>query len=80
MVVGGRDGKLYCYSGGLNSSVLAADFAAYPISGYAPLDVQFSDQSNGNILQWEWDFNNDGTIDSEEQNPLLPMKIREHIV
>jgi PKD repeat protein len=31
--------------------------------------VHFIDQSTGNITGWAWDFNNDGTIDSTEQNP-----------
>ncbi len=35
-----------------------------------PLEVQFTDQSSGNVTAWEWDFNNDGVVDSIEQNPL----------
>jgi len=31
--------------------------------------VQFIDKSTGNVTAWAWDFNNDGTIDSTEQNP-----------
>ncbi len=72
MVAGGRDGKLYCYSGGLNTaSTLTADFIADTTFGYIPFDVQFSDLSVGNISDWEWDFDNDGEIDSYEQNPTL---------
>lgn len=40
--------------------------------GPAPLNVNFNDQSfahPGPITSWEWDFNDDGVIDSEEQNP-----------
>jgi len=33
------------------------------------LMVQFSDESLGNPTTWEWDFNNDGMIDSYVQNP-----------
>ena len=70
MVAGGRDGKLYCYSGGLNSpEPLTADFMADTTFGYIPFDVQFTDLSIGNISDWEWDFDNDGEIDSYEQNP-----------
>ena len=69
MVVGGREGKLSCYSGGLNSTVLNADFMADETTGNIPFEVQFSDLSTGNITDWEWDFDNDGTIDSYEQNP-----------
>ncbi|PJF43511.1 MAG: hypothetical protein CUN55_08725 [Phototrophicales bacterium] len=31
--------------------------------------VTFTDGSSGVITQWEWDFNNDGVIDSTQQNP-----------
>lgn len=46
-----------------------AEFSAKPIVGYAPLEVQFTDLSKGNITSREWDFNNDGVIDSTDQNP-----------
>ena len=48
---------------------LAANFEADVTSGYYPLEVNFTDLSAGYILNWEWDFDNDGTIDSYEQNP-----------
>ncbi|MFH1422458.1 MAG: PKD domain-containing protein, partial [Planctomycetota bacterium] len=48
-----------------------ADFGARPISGTAPLTVQFFDQSTGPIGEWLWDFNSDGIIDSTEQNPVF---------
>lgn len=51
---------------------LVADFQAIPLSGNAPLTVQFTDLStsqNTTITSWEWDFDNDGTTDSYEQNP-----------
>jgi PKD repeat protein len=70
MVAGGRNGKLYCYSGGLNSTALVADFLADPTTGVLPLEVQFTDLSIG-ATQWEWDFDYDGTIDSYDQNPLF---------
>ena len=70
MVAGGRYGKLFCYSGGLNSTTMQANFIANTTYGYTPLDVQFTDLSFGNILSWAWDFENDGTIDSYEQNPM----------
>ncbi|WP_460006754.1 PKD domain-containing protein, partial [Methanogenium cariaci] len=48
-----------------------ADFNAYVTSGTCPLAVQFTDLSAGeDITAWAWDFNNDGTIDSTEQNPV----------
>ncbi|MEZ5082453.1 MAG: choice-of-anchor D domain-containing protein [Bacteroidales bacterium] len=70
MVAGGRNGKLYCYSGGLNSATMLADFIADETYGFAPFDVQFTDLSIGDITSWEWDFENDGIIDSYEQNPM----------
>jgi PKD repeat protein len=33
-----------------------ADFSASPTSGVAPLDVNFSDLSTGNITSWSWNF------------------------
>jgi PKD repeat protein len=45
------------------------EFSASPTSGTAPLDVQFTDESTGDVLGWGWDFDNDGTVDSTEQNP-----------
>jgi PGF-pre-PGF domain-containing protein len=46
-----------------------ADFTANVISGDAPLAVAFTDASTGSPTSWAWDFENDGTIDSAEQNP-----------
>jgi PKD repeat protein len=37
--------------------------------GAVPYSVQFTDLSEGEIISWEWDFDNDGIIDSYEQNP-----------
>ena len=48
-----------------------AIFTANPISGYNPLIVSFNDESSGNIISWEWDFNCDGIIDSYIQNPTF---------
>ena len=71
MVTGGRNGKLQCFSGGLNSLMMMADFMADTTFGFVPFDVQFTDLSTGNILSWEWDFDNDGAIDSYEQDPVF---------
>ncbi|MDI9393997.1 MAG: PKD domain-containing protein [Euryarchaeota archaeon] len=46
-----------------------ANFSFNPVSGPAPLSVQFQDLSTGAPISWEWDFNSDGIIDSTEQNP-----------
>ena len=54
--------------GGGGTSPTAA-FSATPTSGPAPLGVQFTDQSSGGPTAWQWDFQNDGTVDSTQQNP-----------
>ena len=52
-----------------NLITLEADFSADPLIGTVPLEVQFTDTSIGNITSWEWDFDNDGNIDSIDENP-----------
>jgi PKD repeat protein len=76
MMAGGRNGKVNCLSGGENTTHhqvnITAEFAAAPLSGFVPLVVLFTDLStteNTTITSWEWDFENDGTIDSNDQNP-----------
>jgi len=54
---------------GCSTPAPEAKFSAAPTYGNAPLDVQFSDKSTGNITSWGWDFNNDGKVDSTIQNP-----------
>ena len=56
--------------GGGGSSPTGA-FSATPTSGAAPLSVQFTDASSGGPTAWQWDFQNDGTIDSTQQNPTF---------
>jgi len=46
-----------------------AAFTADVTSGTAPLTVLFTDQSTGAPTGWAWDFDNDGTVDSDQQNP-----------
>jgi len=46
-----------------------ANFSSNVSSGYAPLDVQFNDSSK-NATRWNWDFENDGKIDSTDRNPM----------
>lgn len=46
-----------------------ADFFAQPTAGEGPTWVQFTDQSTGNITNWEWDFDGNGSTDSTEQKP-----------
>ncbi len=51
-------------------AILSADFSADEVNGLAPLTVNFTDETTGGaIASWSWDFNNDGTEDSNEQHP-----------
>lgn len=55
------------------STQINSAFAADESLGAAPLTVQFTDYSTpsglNSIISWQWDFNNDGTIDSQDPNP-----------
>jgi PKD repeat protein len=53
----------------VNNPATVANFTATPVNGTAPLNVQFTDRSTGSGLTYQWDFNNDGTVDSTAQNP-----------
>jgi PKD repeat protein len=44
-------------------------FTSAPPNGVAPLSVTFTDTSTQSPTGWQWDFDNDGTIDSTVQNP-----------
>jgi formylglycine-generating enzyme required for sulfatase activity len=46
-----------------------ANFTSTPASGNAPLLVQFTDTSTNSPTSWQWDFDNDGVVDSTQQNP-----------
>ena len=50
-----------------------ASFTANPTNGMSPLNIMFTDTSTSTddeIVSWAWDFNNDGVIDSTQQNPI----------
>ncbi|MBK9386399.1 MAG: PKD domain-containing protein [Planctomycetes bacterium] len=59
-----------CY---LQGTILYADFRANPTRGAAPLSVGFSDRSftddPAGIATWAWDFDGNGIVDSNAQNP-----------
>lgn len=50
---------------------LIPDYKTNTRSGHAPLQIDFINQSFGPFSSSEWDFNNDGTTDSDEINPTF---------
>lgn len=48
---------------------ISAGFTANVTSGLAPLTVFFTNTSAGNIVAWEWDFENTGVVDSTLEHP-----------
>ena len=73
-----NDQSKFIYQSVMEDMVLSSNinsaFSADETLGASPLQVQFTDHSSGSgansITSWKWDFNNDGTIDSEERNPI----------
>ena len=55
------------------SNKVNAAFTVDETLGASPLTVNFTDYSTAtdttNIISWQWDFNNDGVIDSDVPNP-----------
>ncbi|MCA8975490.1 MAG: PKD domain-containing protein, partial [Planctomycetes bacterium] len=65
-------GNFYLSVDPITPVTLQAGFTATPLSGAAPLSVQFTDTSTATglpIVAWTWDFDDDGIIDSTQQNP-----------
>ncbi|MCF7911302.1 MAG: T9SS type A sorting domain-containing protein [Candidatus Cloacimonetes bacterium] len=54
----------------LIESGIFAWFTAFPLEVFIGEEIRFVDLSFGDIAVWEWDFNNDGNIDSGEENPV----------
>ncbi len=65
--------QIYTYSEKIPAGFLRPNFSADTIEGIDSLTVQFSDLSFTDpampVTSWEWDFNNDGTVDATDQNP-----------
>lgn len=59
---------LHNCAGGPCPSAPTANFSGTPLSGVAPLNVQFTDTSTGTPTSWSWNFG-DGTT-STARNPL----------
>lgn len=53
------------------ASGVLAGFSASTTLGPPPLNVQFTDTSIGDPTSWQWDFEDDGTVDSTEENPAF---------
>jgi PKD repeat protein len=53
---------------------LFASFTSDVVSGSSPLTVNFQDTTftsdPGGVISWAWDFDNDGVVDSTDQNPV----------
>lgn len=45
------------------------DFSAIPLSGFAPLEVSFTDQTANTPTSWQWDFDSDSSIDATTSTP-----------
>jgi PKD repeat protein len=54
----------------LGEDGVEADFIADSLLVPPQFEIQFTDQSLGLLTSWEWDFDNDGTIDATERNPV----------
>lgn len=53
----------------LTPESLIADFEVSATNGEAPFEVTFTDKSIGEYSIWQWDFDNDGTVDAFTKNP-----------
>ncbi len=56
----GWDDKIVWYENRAVHAAPSADFTASSLSGNAPLDVAFTDQSTGDIIAWDWTFGDGG--------------------
>ena len=58
----------------LPQGYILSNFITDKTTGGPPLEVHFTDISISDpaypVTSWQWDFDNDGTIDSDDQNPV----------
>lgn len=54
----------------LGEEGIEADFTADSTLVFPNSQIQFTDQSLGMLTSWEWDFDNDGSVDATERNPV----------
>lgn len=57
--------------GGGCSPLVTANFSGAPVSGTAPLAVNFSDLSTGSPTSWSWNFGDGGTSTAAESQPRV---------
>ncbi|HKJ80529.1 MAG TPA: FG-GAP-like repeat-containing protein [Ignavibacteriaceae bacterium] len=66
--------KFYTENEEIPSEYLKTNFKADSILGGGPFAVMFTDLTVANsstpVTSWEWDFNNDGSVDATDQNPM----------
>jgi PGF-pre-PGF domain-containing protein len=66
----GDETDIYLYDLSAEATIKPiASFTSNVTSGTSPLSVQFTDKSE-NAVSWEWDFENDGDVDSTDKNPI----------
>jgi PKD repeat protein len=53
---GGSDTEAKTHYVRVSDKPVIANFTVYPVSGPAPLAVQFADASAGDVTAWQWDF------------------------
>jgi PKD repeat protein len=82
-----RDGSFSVSGGGISDTYqisqkahLKADFSYTMQTSMGRAMVYFSDQSSGSPTSIEWDFHNDGTIDSTLENPSQTFREGEYEV
>jgi PKD repeat protein len=61
------DWNIRCYS---IYQPTVAKFSSKPVNDCDPLTIAFTDESQGDIVSWNWDINSDGKADYFSKNPI----------